>query len=311
MLNDFDLFRRNMKQVKSEVGSNGVKVDFSANAQDPGHSAAKIAVLTKQPKGGYLPISYFTKIQNTKDVSLIGHDGESLSPEHIGLVVRYLSRYDFGFALERAFLNPLYGAKHLQRREEAIAQLKLIENSYHPTTDDAAIIAACKLVTFDSVAMGQPMTIEPYNVAVNHQTVEIIKTLLSRCSDFNNMYGAFTRCEFPFSGAFTRKTVSGFGDLLTESTLWALDVSNAPDEEDTLLLLMNYVMGLQSFDLKKEHNALTNLGIFNPRSNTTYILDLNNPIISTQLISDVAKNVIGYKAGEFSHPPLLGKFGYE
>ena len=43
---------------------------------------------------------------------------------------------------------------------------------------------------------------------------------------------------------------------------------------------------------KPEYKNLTNLGIFNPRLNTVYLLDMGN--VSAKTIADVEKNVICY-----------------
>ena len=63
-----------------------------------------------------------------------------------------------------------------------------------------------------------------------------------------------------------------------------------PTNKHTLQLLMYWIMGQHSG--KPEYKNLTNLGIFNPRLNTVYLLDMGN--VSAKTIADVEKNVICY-----------------
>ena len=63
-----------------------------------------------------------------------------------------------------------------------------------------------------------------------------------------------------------------------------------PTNKHTLQLLMYWIMGQHSG--KPEYKNLTKLGIFNPRLNTVYLLDMGN--VSAKTIADVEKNVICY-----------------
>ena len=97
---------------------------------------------------------------------------------------------------------------------------------------------------------------------------------------------------FTFEGGYTDVVNSGDGDFTTADTLWEFKVSKAkPKKEYTLQLLMYWRMGLHS-----KHSEFKNvkyLGIYNPRLNIVYRLDVTD--IPGEVISEVEKEVIGYK----------------
>lgn len=66
---------------------------------------------------------------------------------------------------------------------------------------------------------------------------------------------------------------------------------NPPTSKHTLQLLIYYLMGKRS--IHKEFDTIKYLGIFNPRLNRVSLYDINN--ISRDIISNVQKDVIGYK----------------
>jgi len=58
----------------------------------------------------------------------------------------------------------------------------------------------------------------------------------------------------------------------------------------TLQLLVYYIMGMHS--IHKEFKSIKNLGIYNPRMNKVYTIDIGT--ISKLVIVEVSKEVIGY-----------------
>ena len=99
---------------------------------------------------------------------------------------------------------------------------------------------------------------------------------------------------FSFEGGYTTVISSGDGDYLTKDTLWDIkavrNMSNR-GKEYTLQLLIYYIMGMHS--IHPEFQTIKRLGIFNPRLNTIYLLDINT--ISEDIIKEVSTSVIGYK----------------
>ena len=92
-------------------------------------------------------------------------------------------------------------------------------------------------------------------------------------------------------GGYTVTVETGDGDFLTDDTLWDFKVSKSkPTNKHTLQLLMYWIMGKHSG--KSIFNNITKLGIFNPRLNIVYLLDIKN--ISEDIIKAVEDNVICY-----------------
>lgn len=92
-------------------------------------------------------------------------------------------------------------------------------------------------------------------------------------------------------GGYTATVESGDGDFLTKDTLWDFKVSKSkPTNKHTLQLLMYWIMGQHAEqDIFK---SIKKLGIFNPRLNTVYILDINK--VSKETISIVENDIICY-----------------
>ena len=67
--------------------------------------------------------------------------------------------------------------------------------------------------------------------------------------------------------------------------------SREPLKEHTLQLLVYYIMGLHS--VHPEFNGVKKLGIFNPRLNTAYTVDIAT--IPQETMDAVSREVIGYK----------------
>lgn len=122
-------------------------------------------------------------------------------------------------------------------------------------------------------------------------TISNIRTMVERSRTFNKNYGPVVKDGFTFEGGYTELISSGDGDFLTETTLWDFKVSKSdPTNKNTLQLLIYYLMGLHS--LHEIFQEIEKLGVFNPRLNKVYILDIDS--ISPEVISEVSSNVIGY-----------------
>lgn len=93
-------------------------------------------------------------------------------------------------------------------------------------------------------------------------------------------------------GGYTATVSSGDGDFLSEDTLWDFKVSKSkPTSQHTLQLLMYWIMGQHSGQDKFKN--ITRLGIFNPRLNTVYLLNMED--VSPEIIATVEKEVICYE----------------
>ena len=93
-------------------------------------------------------------------------------------------------------------------------------------------------------------------------------------------------------GGYTAIVSSGDGDFLTNDTLWDFKVAKTkPNNKHTLQLLMYWIMGQHSG--QEKYKNIKRLGIFNPRLNTVYLLNVKD--IPENVIKTVEKEVIGYE----------------
>jgi len=94
-------------------------------------------------------------------------------------------------------------------------------------------------------------------------------------------------------GGYTDLVDSGDGDFLPENTLWDFKVSaSKPTKDHALQLLMYLLMGKQS--RLPEFEALTHVGIFNPRLNTVYRLAVID--VPPKTTDTIRYDLIGYAA---------------
>ncbi|MBR0281078.1 MAG: hypothetical protein IJQ81_05720 [Oscillibacter sp.] len=248
----------------------------------------------KQPRGGYIKPSQFT--------ARVIDDGRKLAEEEnihasvVGMAVDYLTRYLMGADIEDAFSISIRGAKSASMltgsNTEKVAR-KFLDGIRG--TDDASIINACKMTTFD-VCFRNPMAAMLAKGAEDTNpdadTVRNIRIMIQRSLDFWKAYGPITKDGFTFEeNGYTATVDSGDGDFLTNDTLWDFKVSKAkPTNKHTLQLLMYWIMGQHSE--KPEFQGIDRLGIFNPRLNTVYTLDVSQ--IPAHIIRAVETDVICY-----------------
>lgn len=140
--------------------------------------------------------------------------------------------------------------------------------------------------------MGAMMAKDAEQTTPDDATIENIRVLVNRSVTFWNGYGPVIVDGFTFeTNGYTKTVDSGDGDYLTADTLWDFKVSKSkPTNKHILQLLMYWIIGQHSG--KEEYKLITKLGIFNPRLNTVYLLNVSE--ISAEIIKDVEENVICY-----------------
>ncbi|WEV44951.1 hypothetical protein OZX60_05830 [Streptococcaceae bacterium ESL0687] len=241
----------------------------------------------KQPRGGYLPVKNFIQLELSSGQEL--SDKENISPGLVGIVVDYLTRFMDAGHPEKSFKISLYGARILGSEEEDKAQaiLKNIKG-----LDDQSIAAACKLAGYDTVyRAGKAGFVPIEEIKPDEATISNIRIMVERSLDFIKKYGPVTEEGFRFDGAYTSTITNGDGDFLTKDTLWDFKVSkNKPTSKNTLQLAIYYLMGKHSRNLN--FADITKLGIFNPRLNLVYLLDINS--VDDKIFSEIEELVIGY-----------------
>lgn len=241
----------------------------------------------KQPRGGYLPVKIFEKIQLQDNAILC--EEENIPPILVGLTVDYLTRFLIGTPIDEAFSISLRGAWLVNKEEIAIELLSKIVG-----LDDNSIISACKLCGFDVCVRAGISKYKPIeNINPDKNTISNIKVMVMRGMTFFDKYGPVIKQRLTFQGGYTDTISSGDGDFMTKDTLWDFKVTKLElKSKYTLQLLVYYIMGLHS--IHSEYKDIKKLGFYNPRLNRIYILPVEH--IEPDLISQVERDVIGYKS---------------
>lgn len=267
----------------------------------------------KQPKGGYIKPSDFDTFIFDDGISL--NTEENVHSSVIGMAVDYLTRYILGADSDEAFKISLQGAMVAEslglKKATSVAE-KLLRKI--KGLDEKSVINACKLVTFDvwfRNPNGAKMAKGYTETNPDEDTVENIQTLVDRSATFFEKYGPITKDGFTFEpskpnskayekmirsgkgtyGGYTATVDSGDGDFLSKDTLWDFKVSKSkPTSKNTLQLLMYWIMGQHSG--QEVFKDITKLGIFNPRLNAAFLLDMSK--VSAETIKTVEEEVICY-----------------
>ena len=240
----------------------------------------------KQPRGGYIKPKEFDKVLINDNIEL--NEKENIHSSLIGLVVDYMTRYINGTSLEDSFRISLRGANIIGELDFAESLINNING-----LDDKSIANACKLVGYDVCFRAGAAWYKPVqDINPDIDTIENIRCMIERSLEYIKNYGPIVEDGFTFEGGYTELITSGDGDFLTEDTLWDFKVSiKAPTSAHTLQLLIYYLMGMHSIRKSKFEN-IKKLGIFNPRLNIVYTLEINK--IPDDIIKEVSENIIGY-----------------
>lgn len=239
----------------------------------------------KQPYGGYISPKQMTMIQ-MEDGKTLGN--ECIHSSIVGMVVDYLTRWKYSGDIEDAFQISLLGAKIANKMDECMVYLNNIKD-----LSDKSIESACRAVNFDVYyRAGIPPSKESSEIYVDFETCENIRIMVSRGMTFFETYGPITKSGFTFEGGgYTETVCAGDGDFLTGDTLWDFKISGRPPtSKHTLQLMVYYIMGKHSN--QGCFNAINNIGIFNPRLNRVYTLDVGT--INKTVIEQIEKDVICY-----------------
>ncbi len=247
----------------------------------------------KQPKGGYINPKNLSIVE-LKDSNIL-NEQETVHAALIGLAVDYMTRFMLGTDKQEAFRVSLTGAKVLSlftgNRNSIEYANELINNIIG--LDDNSIICACRLVGYDVCYRAGIAGYKPVEyIVVDKNTINNIRIMINRGLKFIEEYGPIIMDGFTFEDGYTDLVSSGDGDFLTRDTLWDFKVSkNKPTKEHTLQLLMYYLMGKHS--VHWEFDSINRLGIFNPRLNCVYLVNIGD--IEQSIINEVSRDVIGYK----------------
>ena len=249
----------------------------------------------KQPRGGFIKPSQF-EVHTFNDNCHI-NETENVHASVIGMAVDYMTRFSMGTQPEEAFKISLLGAK-IAEKEFGMNGFIAMSDTLLKTIQGInaqAIISACKLSTFD-VWYRNPMAAFMAKTAKetepDSETIHNIEVMINRSLTFWKNYGPIIKDGFTFEpNGYTNTVNAGDGDFLTSDTLWDFKLSKKkPTSKHTLQLLMYWIMGQHSG--QEIYRNIHRIGLFNPRLNTAYLLDMNT--VPAETIQIVEKDVICY-----------------
>lgn len=241
----------------------------------------------KQPRGGYVrPKDFDIKVLDGGTIDDL-HPVENVAPGLVGTAVDYMTRFLMGSDVSNAFCISFFGARNVDQEglcEELMACVTGL--------DDNSIIAALRLVGFDVAFRADPWLYQPVElINPDKHTIENVRIMINRSLNFFNLYGPVLLSGLDFEGGYTDTVVAGDGDFLTNDTLWDFKVSKQKlTTKQTLQLCMYWRMGLRS--VHAEYLLVKYLGVFNPRMNVVYRLDVGS--IPDSILHSVDTDVIGY-----------------
>ena len=249
----------------------------------------------KQPRGGYIKPSQFN-IQKIDDEKIL-NEQENVHVSVIGMTVDYLTRFVMGADVLEAFKISYMGARVAESMFKQKSALKTAQKLLVGIKglDNNSVINACKMVTYDvwyRNPMGAMLAKGVEETNPDLETIENIKIMVERSVKFWEEFGPIIQDSFNFEpNGYTDTVNTGDGDYLTIDTLWDFKVSKSkPTNKHTLQLLMYWIMGQHSG--QKVYKNITRLGIFNPRLNFVYTLDLAD--IAPEIIEEIERDVICY-----------------
>ena len=249
----------------------------------------------KQPRWGYIKPSQFN-IQKIDDEKIL-NEQENVHVSVIGMTVDYLTRFVMGADVLEAFKISYMGARVAESMFKQKSALKTAQKLLVGIKglDNNSVINACKMVTYDvwyRNPMGAMLAKGVEETNPDLETIENIKIMVERSVKFWEEFGPIIQDGFNFEpNGYTDTVNTGDGDYLTIDTLWDFKVSKSkPTNKHTLQLLMYWIMGQHSG--QKVYKNITRLGIFNPRLNFVYTLDLAD--IAPEIIEEIERDVICY-----------------
>ena len=256
-------------------------------------SVTQIVGNVKQPRGGYLPIEEFEQQTYSDDLKVVG--SYNISANLVGLAVDYGVRIALGDSPEDALMVSLIGANLVHELENAEALINQIDSaalrSSYP--DEQTIIALCKLSGFDSAMRAGIRAYKPIeDIRPNEQTISDIANLIIRTKTFFDEVGPVDSTGFTFEGGLTDCAETGDGDYIAGDTLWDLKVrKDEPDKNQTLQILLYYLMGLRSNQDK--FKPITKIGIYNPRLQKSWICSVLD--LDESMLGGIMESILGYE----------------
>lgn len=249
-----------------------------------------------QPQGGYIPNELFlqTQYEDYKELLPIHTEDKYLLALQ-GTAVDYLTRFMLFSDKQSAFHISILGAKKLDDAYENTDAFHHITELLDKISglDDDSIRTACQIVGYDVVyRMSMRFYRDVDTIVIPDEMVSNIRVMVNRCLEFLRIVGPVISDELTFEGGYTELVSSGDGDYLTTDTLIDFKVSIKPfSNKWSLQLLMYYLLGLHS--VHSEYQSISQLCVFNPYENKSYIIQLTD--VSDETKYKVSHDVLGYR----------------
>lgn len=249
-----------------------------------------------QPQGGYIPNELFlqTQYEDYKELLPIHTEDKYLLALQ-GTAVDYLTRFMLFSDKQSAFHISILGAKKLDDAYENTEAFHHITELLDKISglDDDSIRTACQIVGYDVVyRMSMRFYRDVDTIVIPDEMVSNIRVMVNRCLEFLRIVGPVISDELTFEGGYTKLVSSGDGDYLTTDTLIDFKVSIKPfSNKWSLQLLMYYLLGLHS--VHSEYQSISQLCVFNPYENKSYIIQLTD--VSDETKYKVSHDVLGYR----------------
>lgn len=215
----------------------------------------------------------------------------NISNTLIVIAVKNLIKYQLGIEKEDAFMTSIYGASNIEENYKCFKLLKKINS-----LDKKSIICACKLATYDVFTIPSSFILMntkfPKKIKPDLKTIENIRTLVQRGINFDRNYEETFSFDIYFDdNAYTKNISTGKIDFLTNDTIWNYKISDRKYDKNDILKIIIYYLMLKHSD-SKLYNEIKKVGIFNPKRNEAYVLEIKN--IPKEFLDNIENDVIGY-----------------
>ena len=231
-----------------------------------------------QPAGGYLsPKRLKAERMGGDDIPRKDENIDSVFTER---AVRHLFELATGKCVRDTFSGTMDGAALVYEEAEA-ARLRAGVSGL----DDASIANVCQLCVYD----GNPHRTRGKIVEPNETTRSNIREMAERSLAFAEARGGTAAVGFAF-GSGPDGMAADLGTFIAGDAMWILDTAaTAPGKKDTLRLLVHYLLGRSS---SPEFAGVRRIGIYNPRLDTAYSIDVAE--IPRKALKSVDHDYVGY-----------------
>ena len=167
-------------------------------------SVTGILANTKQPRGGYLPLSNFDMESHCDNLRVVGD--YNIAPSLVGLAVDYGTRIALGNDTEETFEVATVGAGMVGASDVAESLIADIVAAALESgeIDEKSVVSLCKLSGFDSAFRAGASAYRPVSeINPDRQTIADIGNLILRTKAFFDASAEPVIAGFTFEGAYT------------------------------------------------------------------------------------------------------------